>query len=107
MSVLKLNDMVKGWFVGDFEPSAYKTAACEVAVKKYTAGDSEPKHYHKVADEVTLILSGRVMMNNSEYISGQIIVIKAGEATDFFAIEDSITVVVKTPSCVNDKFLID
>jgi quercetin dioxygenase-like cupin family protein len=99
--------MVKGWFVGDFEPSAYKTAACEVAVKKYIAGDSEPKHFHKVADEVTLILSGRVIMNNSEYISGQIIVIKAGEATDFFAIEDSITVVVKTHSCVNDKFLID
>lgn len=106
MNLYKLNDMVKGWFVGDFEPSAYKTSMCEVAVKEYVAGEFEPKHQHKVADEVTLILSGRVTMNGSEYSAGQIVVIKAGEVTDFFAVENSITVVVKTPSSPNDKFLI-
>ena len=25
MKIMKLNDMKQGWFVGDFEPTAYKT----------------------------------------------------------------------------------
>ena len=32
MDVYRLDDMVKGWFVGDFEPTALRTAACEVSV---------------------------------------------------------------------------
>jgi hypothetical protein len=35
MDVYRLDDMVKGWFVGDFEPTALRTAACEVSVKHY------------------------------------------------------------------------
>jgi hypothetical protein len=31
--------MFKGWFVGDFTPTAFKTDACEVAVKTYKAGE--------------------------------------------------------------------
>jgi mannose-6-phosphate isomerase-like protein (cupin superfamily) len=107
MIVHNLNEMIKGWFVGNFKPSAYETSACEVAVKKYVASDFESRHFHKVADEITVILSGRVRMNGCEYKSGDIIVIKAGESTDFLAIEDTITVVVKTPAASNDKYLAD
>ena len=50
--------MVKGWFVGNFEPSLYKTNEVEVAVKRYTVGDKEDAHFHKIATEFTLILNG-------------------------------------------------
>jgi mannose-6-phosphate isomerase-like protein (cupin superfamily) len=100
----KLNEMVKGWFVGAFNPTACSTNACEVAVKHYSAGDKEEAHYHKVATEVTLILSGRVRMAGKEWGEGDIVVVEPGEATDFEALTDVTNVVVKTPGALNDKF---
>lgn len=106
MKIAKLNDMVKGWFIGDFEPSVCKTNDVEVAVKKYKKGDCEEKHYHKIATEYTVILSGRVKMNNVEYCAGDIIVMEPEEATDFECLEDdTINVVVKLPGANNDKYI--
>ena len=31
--------MVKGWFVGNISPVAFKTTACEVAFKRYKPED--------------------------------------------------------------------
>ena len=105
MEVSKLSDMKKGWFVGDFNPTVVKTKAVEVAVKHYKKGDSEERHYHKVATEVTVIISGRVRMNSFEYIAGDIIVIEQNESTDFEALEDTISTVVKYPGATDDKYL--
>ena len=105
MNTGKLQDMFKGWFVGDFDPSLLRTDACEVAVKSYKAGDSEELHHHKVATEVTLILSGRVHMCGKEWGEGDIVVLEPGEATDFVALTDAVNVVVKTPGAKNDKYL--
>lgn len=104
MNSHNLKDMVNGWFVGQFEPSAFKTDACEVAVKKYQAGSKETAHYHKVATEITLVLSGRVRMINREWQAGDIIVLEPGDVTDFEAITDAVNVVIKTPGILNDKF---
>ena len=41
MNSAHLQDMVKGWFVGGFAPTAYATPHCEVAVKRYAAGERE------------------------------------------------------------------
>lgn len=105
MTHFRLDAMTKGWFVGQFSPTAFGTEAAEVAVKRYIAGDREAKHYHKVATEVTLILSGEVRMNSATWKSGDILVIEPGEATDFEAIADTVTVVVKVPCVAGDKYL--
>lgn len=101
----RLDAMVKGWFVGSFTPTALSTAACEVAVKKYRVGDSEASHVHRIATELTLVLSGRVRMGEQEWRAGDIIVLDPGDATDFEALEDSVTVVVKVPGALGDKHL--
>lgn len=106
MKVNKLNDMFKGWVVGNFEPSLFKNDDFEVAVKKYEAGDYEEKHYHKVATEITIIGKGKVKMNGVEYNSGDIITIEPGESTDFLVIDDTITTVIKFPCVTDDKFLV-
>lgn len=67
MRTARLEDMVKGWFVGNFEPTLIKTNDVEVAVKSYNKGDYEEKHYHKIATELTVIIQGRVKMNGVEY----------------------------------------
>lgn len=107
MQVFKQADMVKGWFVGDFSPTVLATQAAEVAVKTYPAGASEERHYHKIAQEITLIQSGRVRMNGQEYGAGDIVLIAPMESTDFVVLEDTVTVVVKVPGAVNDKYLGD
>ncbi|QYN43928.1 hypothetical protein GYM75_03275 [Gilliamella sp. ESL0441] len=106
MKIAKLNDMIKGWFIGNFEPSLCKTNDVEVAVKTYKKGDKEDKHYHKIATEYTVIISGRVKMNGTEYVSGDIIVMEPNEETDFESLEDgTVNVVVKLPGANNDKYL--
>ncbi len=98
--------MFKGWIVGNFEPSLYKTNDFEVAVKKYKAGDKDEKHYHKVATEITVVVSGMVLMNGVTYNSGDIITIEPGEATDFEALSDSVTTVIKVPCVKDDKYIV-
>ena len=105
MKHARLEDMVKGWFVGAFSPTAHETDACEVAVKYYKAGDHESAHYHAVATEVTVIVQGRVRMCGKEWGPGDIVVLSPGEITDFEALTDAMNVVVKTPGALNDKFI--
>lgn len=102
----KLQNMKGGWFIGNFDPSLFKTNDCEVAVKSYKKGDYEESHYHKVATEYTAIITGRVKMNGVEYGAGDIIVMQPNEDTDFECLEDGTTnVVVKIPGANNDKYL--
>ena len=105
MRTAKLEDMTRGWFIGDFEPSLYRTRDCEAAVRRYKAGDFEAKHYHKVATEFTVIVSGRVRMFGREFGEGDIVVVEPGDATDFTALTDAVNVVIKIPGAVNDKYL--
>jgi anti-sigma factor ChrR (cupin superfamily) len=106
MKLHNLKDMFKGWLVGNFEPSLYKTDDVEVAVKNYKAGDKEEKHYHKIATEITIISDGKVRMNGTVYGTGDIITIEPGEATDFEVLEDTITTVVKLPCVKDDKYIV-
>jgi hypothetical protein len=106
MEIYRLDNMVKGWFVGDFQPSAVQTAACEVSVKRYSAGSKEDAHVHKVAIELTLIVTGRVKVNGVEFGEGDIIVMSPGEAGDFEALTETTTTVVKLPSVKGDKYLV-
>lgn len=101
----KLHNMVKGWFVGSFQPTAFSTNSCEVAVKNYNVGDKEESHYHKIATEITLILSGRVRMVGKEWDAGDIIVLEPGDATDFEALTNVVSVVVKVPGALDDKYI--
>ena len=100
-----LNQMKLGWFVGNFEPSLYKTNDVEVAVKKYKKGESEQRHYHKIATEITVIVSGKVIMNEELYEAGDIIVIPPLKDADFKVLEDTITTVTKLPGANNDKYI--
>lgn len=101
----RLEDMVGGWFVGAFSPTALRCEAAEFGVKHYRAGDVEAAHYHRLGTEVTLILDGRARMCGREVRSGDILVLEPGIVTGFHAITDVTTVVVKTPSVPGDKYL--
>jgi len=101
-----MDDMVKGWFVGNFEPRVCATNDVEVAVKRYIAGDHEEAHAHKIATEITVIITGEARMGEIHCKAGDIVVVYPGEATDFEAISDTTTTVVKLPSVRGDKYAI-
>ena len=105
MKTGKIGDMYKGWFIGNFEPSLCKTNDVEVALKHYAKGDREEAHYHKIATEFTVVVSGRIRMFSREWGKGDIIVVEPYDCTDFEALEDSDTLVVKHPGASNDKYL--
>lgn len=107
MIISKLDKMKKGWFVGNFEPTLYRTNDCEVAVKYYKKGDYEEKHYHKIATEITVVVSGEVVMFGEHFKAGDVIVCEPGDATDFLAVTDAVNAVVKLPGVNNDKYLCD
>jgi hypothetical protein len=107
MKLSNLDQMTRGWFVGDFTPTLFQTRDVEVAVMRYKAGESEKRHFHKIATELTVVSKGEIEMNGRRYGDGDIIVLSPGEPTDFRAITDAITTVVKIPGAQNDKYLTD
>ena len=107
MKVHRLDDMKRGWFVGDFDPTLFATDAVEVAVKDYEAGEAEERHLHKVATELTAVVSGSVRMDGRELAAGDIAVLEPGEACDFLALTDATVVAVKLPGAKDDKYLVE
>ena len=105
MTIHHLDEFTKGWFVGVFSPTLIPTTHAEVGIKIYKAGALEPSHRHQVATELTAVISGRVRMMDQVLLPGQIIRIEPGESTAFEALEDSVTVVVKTPCVAGDKYV--
>jgi len=105
MKITKLSAMTNGWFIGDFEPSLFKTKEFEVAVQRFDAGEHVDWHVHKVATEYTVIVSGKAEVNGRSVAEGDIIVFAPGEGADFRPITQVVTAVVKTPCVKGDKYL--
>jgi hypothetical protein len=99
-----LADMKGGWFVGDFTPVMLRSKDAEVAVKTYKKGVCEGRHVHRIAHEITVILNGSARMNGETFGHGDIVMLEPGEPTDFEALTDVTTVVVKMPSVIGDKY---
>jgi hypothetical protein len=107
MKVHRLDDMTRGWFVGDFAPTLYRTDAVEVAVKHYDAGDAEERHVHRVATELTAVVSGSVRMDGRDLGAGDIVVLEPGDPSDFLAVTDAVVVAVKLPAVPGDKYPVE
>lgn len=103
---MNLNDFTKGWIVGDFLPAIINSKDIEVGVKKYKKGDVEKEHVHNIITEYTIILTGKVKMLNEVYFENDIVKIDPGVSTSFECLEDSITLVIKTPSIPSDKTIL-
>lgn len=104
MKKYNLANFTRGWLVGDFEPNIIRTKDFEFMVRSYAKGEKETKHVHKVADEISVVVSGKFRMNGMELGPGDVIHLSPGDPADFECIENGATAVVKTPSVKNDKY---
>ena len=106
MDILKGKDMIGGWFVGDFEPTAYKTKDFEVSYKTHPKGEIWDNHYHKVATEINYLIRGKMNLSGTTLEEGDIFVLHPGEVAVPEFLTDCELVVVKTPSIKGDKYII-
>ena len=108
MKTAHLDDMTRGWLVGDFSPSLYRTQAVEVAVQRRRAGERDPRHFHKIATEIVVVVTGRAAMNGVVLGPGDIAVAGPGEPMELEALADgTATVCVKITGPRGDKELLE
>jgi len=102
MKVLKIDDMIGGWFVGNFEPTAYKTDQFEVSYKLHPKGQRWDVHYHTDVTEINYVIRGEMTIQGKLLSSGDIFILKPYEIADPEFLIDTEIICVKTPS-LNDK----
>lgn len=107
MKKYNISNFKGGWFIGDFEPTLLKTKDFEISVRYYKKNDEEYKHIHKVADEYTVVIEGIVEMNGNKYYPKDIILVEKGEAVKFISLTDSVTIALKVPSIIGDKYIVE
>jgi len=105
MIVNKMDEFIKGWFVGDFSPVLLQSKDYEIAVKWFKAGEQEPLHKQITATEITVVIEGQIRLGGEIFTKGDVITIPPGEFAEFESLTDSSLVCVKTPSLPNDKVL--
>ena len=106
MNVSNIKKMFKGWFIGNFKPSAFKTKTFEVSYKIHKRNEKWDYHYHKKATEINLVIKGRMKIRNKIIKKNQIFILKPKEIADPKFYQDTHIVCVKVPSVIGDKYLI-
>jgi|LauGreDrversion4_2_1035121.scaffolds.fasta_scaffold617702_2 quercetin dioxygenase-like cupin family protein len=107
MIVSKINNFIRGWFIGNFEPSLFKTDNFEVGYLTHKKGEKWPKHYHKESVEINYLIKGKMLIQNKELNSGDLFMFEKGEVADPIFLQDCELIVVKVPSIPNDKYLVE
>jgi len=102
MRKVKMRSMKGGWFIGNFEPSVYKTSACEVCYKEHHKGARWAKHFHTVT-EINYLIAGSMEINGELITAGEIFVIEPYEEIKPVFLSDCSLIVVKIPGKLNDK----
>lgn len=104
MKIIKLSEMHRGWFIGDFEPSILRTDLFEVAYLVHKKGEKWPKHFHAIATEYNLLIRGSMKVCGHKINPGEIFIIEPNEEAAPIFYEDCEIVCIKTPSLPEDKY---
>lgn len=104
MKVYKITEFFRGWFIGNFNPSVLKTKDFEVGLLTHKQGEYWPKHYHALATEYNLLISGKMIIKQTNIEPGDIFIIEPNEIADPTFLEDCTVLCIKTPSVPGDKY---
>ncbi len=102
MRCLSVDGVKNGFFVGDFEPSAFSSDHCEIAYRKYVKGSFDGGFYRDRDTQILLITSGSIDVDGKEYSKGSIVIWEPLDIINIFAIEESEVVLMKFPGTKGD-----
>ena len=106
MNLYRLEEMIGGWFVGNFSPTAFTTENVEVSYKKHPKGEIWDLHYHEHVTEVNLLVRGEMILQGKKLVSGDIFILAPYEIADPEFLENCEIVCVKLPGITNDKIIL-
>ena len=101
----KLSDMKNGWFIGNFEPTLIKTEKFELALHEHQKGYKGQFHYHKYSNEINLVVSGKIIVDDKELIKGDIFIVEPYDIPYVEFLEDTVLVVARDGSFPGDKVI--
>jgi hypothetical protein len=104
MKVSNIKYFKNGWFIGNFDPTLFKSKDFEIAHHFYLKDFKGDRHIHKIATEYNYILSGKLIASGKELSSGDIFIYSPSDVSDVIFLEDTHLIIVKTPSIPNDKY---
>ena len=107
MKIYSTESFVGGWWLGNFEPSVFKTDQFEVCYKTHAAGEKWDAHYHALGTEFNYLIRGEMCINDMEFEAPVVFVIEPGEVADPTFITDVELIIVKIPSVPGDKYIVD
>ena len=103
MKRFKLNESGdRGWFIGNFPKAVYQTDQFEICYQDNPRGPTRT-HYHKELTEITLVISGKALLNGEIFEAGDIHILEPGDISQLEYLEQTRVVTIKTPSIPDDK----
>lgn len=106
MRIYDFKKMIGGWFIGNFNPTVYKTKKFEVSYKIHKKKEKWDYHFHKKATEINLVIKGKMKIRGKTILKNQIFVLKPKEIANPIFYQDTHIICVKVPSIKNDKYKI-
>jgi len=103
-TIWNIDDFVRGWFIGDFTPSIYKTNEYELGVLSHSENEKWGFHFHKEADEINFLLEGRMKLNDKIIEKNSLFVIPKNQIACPIFLKDCQIICIKVPSVPTDKY---
>ena len=105
MQFANIDQYVKGWIIGDFEPSFFKNPFFEVGFHRHKAGEPTIEHTHKVTTELNFIVRGELIASGHHLKSGDMWTYEPKEYSTVEFLTDVELLVVRWPSIPSDKYI--
>ena len=87
MEIKRIEDMTRGWFIGNFTPSVLMTSDFEVGYLCHKKGETWGTHYHKRAVEINYLIRGKMRIQGQLLTTGDIFTIFPYEIADARSID--------------------
>ena len=106
MKQYNLSNMLRGWFIGNFEPSILKTSFIEVGVVSHKKDEEWPAHFHSSSIEINLVLDGSLTINNKLFEKNDFFILERNEVSKPKFLENCRILVIRVPDIQNDKVIV-
>lgn len=101
-----LKDFVRGWIIGDFEPSIIRRKDIEIGLLSHKKDEIWPYHIHNETEEINVLISGLMKVNERIIRPNEIFIFPKGVLSCPIFLEDCKVLCIKHPSNPNDKKIV-
>lgn len=103
---IDINDYLRGWLIGNFNPSIKKETRYEIGLLTHTKMEKWQFHYHKESTEINILIEGKMIINNIEINKGEIFIFNKNTIACPIFLEECKIICIKIPSVPGDKHII-